>query len=194
MEKLPNHVGYCYFLGLIHNNKDWKNIVHYLKAHEEPLKKYELNCGASHLIEPILDNFDIYKKFAGIAGSVSIIFSMLMLFSLINFSIENKKRDMGILRALGAKGKNIFFIFSSEGIYVSLFSLLLAYISSSIFMVWLNHEFMKMNGLNTPVYQLNFLTYFILFLISIASTAFSIFIPVRKVLRKSPAEAIRIEI
>ena len=194
IEKLPNHVGYCYFLGLIHNNKDWKNIVHYLKAHEEPLKKYELNCGASHLIEPILDNFDIYKKFAGIAGSVSIIFSMLMLFSLINFTIENKKRDMGVLRALGAKGKNIFFIFSSEGIYVSLFSLLLAYLGSSIFMVWLNHEFMKMNGLNTPVYQLNFLTYFILFLISIASTAFSIFIPVEKVLRKSPAEAIRIEI
>ena len=91
---------------------------------------------------------------------------------------------MGVLRALGAKGKNIFFIFSSEGIYVSLFSLLLAYLGSSIFMVWLNHEFMKMNGLNTPVYQLNFLTYFILFLISIASTAFSIFIPVNHQISK----------
>lgn len=101
---------------------------------------------------------------------------------------------MGILRALGAKGRNIFFIYSSEGIYIGGFSLLLSYIGCSVVLFLMNQYIQKNEGILVSVYHYHFLTYFLLFLIAIISVIIAILLPVYKVMRKAPAEAIRIEI
>ena len=101
---------------------------------------------------------------------------------------------MGVLRALGAKARTIFVMFSSEGIYVNFVSLILAYLGSSLIVLYFNHFLKYQNGIRVEIYHFNVVQYLILLGVAIAVTIIAIAVPVIKVVRKSPAEAIRMEI
>ena len=178
----------------IKSKKDVRYLMNYLNEESTAISKYELRFGIHDQMDSILKNLNEIQSISGAIGGVLMCFSIFLLFSLINFTIEAKKKEMGILRALGAKGRNIFFIYSSEGIYIGGFSLLLSYIGCSVVLFLMNQYIQKNEGILVSVYHYHFLTYFLLFLIAIISVIIAILLPVYKVMRKAPAEAIRIEI
>ena len=59
----------------------------------------------------------------GAAAGVLAVFAALLLFSFISASINAKKKEIGILRAVGARGIDVFKIFIVEGIAVTLLCL-----------------------------------------------------------------------
>ncbi len=176
------------------NRNRVEEIYDYLKEQSSEDIQYYLNLGIAKEEEELHTKLLAYQYFSGIAGGIFGVFAVVLLFTLLNFTIERKKREMGVLRALGARPKNIFFIFSSEGFYVFLFSLILSYLGSSLCVILFNSKIKKDWGLIISVYHFEFLQFFILFLIAIFATVLSIFIPVLKVTRRSPAKAIRMEI
>ena len=85
---------------------------------------------------PILDQFGgTLKDVAEILLYVGIgfaVFAALLLMNFISTSISYKKREIGILRALGARGSDVFGIFFNESSVISIINFTLATIATFV--------------------------------------------------------------
>ncbi len=187
--------GYTYIIDEMPKNKEKvAEIYDYLNDISSLNNRYVFCTQLIPNINDLIVKLKLYQFVSGILGGIASIFSVCLLYSLLSFTIENKKKEMGVLRALGAKARTIFVMFSSEGIYVNFVSLILAYLGSSLIVLYFNHFLKYQNGIRVEIYHFNVVQYLILLGVAIAVTILAIAVPVIKVVRKSPAEAIRMEI
>ncbi len=175
------------------DKKKLVKIMQYLDGLSDEKILYQLTNTTDEWIKDVDTLMTTYRMIGGIAGLVLIVFSSLLLFNYINLSISHKLKEMGILRALGARGSAIFKIFGCEGFLIVVINFILSIIGTFILVVIINNGIKNEYFLNTNIYQLNFLTIISLFLISSLSCFLSIFIPILKVSKKSPIETIRVE-
>lgn len=75
---------------------------------------------------------------AAIAG-ISLLVSALMIIVTMYMSVSERTKEIGILRALGERKKDIRRLFTSESIFIGLFSAVLALVIVAIVTVCLNH-------------------------------------------------------
>lgn len=125
-----------------------------------------------------------------VGGVVMGIFAALMLLNFISASITAKRKEIGILRAVGAGKSDIFKIFFTESMILTAFCFLLATAVSWVGSIILNNYLAEMLlGVQLLEYGLIniLLILFISFFISTASTV----VPVIMEARKSPVEGIR---
>ena len=117
---------------------------------------------------------------------------LLAAFFLLNFisvSISTKKKDIGILRAVGARGSDVFKIFYAESFIIAAICFVLATIGSYVVCMVLNNtmvEVVSMKLLNFGIIN----TAIVLgssLIVSVIATFFPVFFAARK----SPVEAIR---
>lgn len=80
---------------------------------------------------------EFYKKLTFYLSIGFMIFAMLLLFSFINFSINNKTKEMGILKALGAKKRDIFIIYSIEGFILAIINYLLSIVGTILLLIYI---------------------------------------------------------
>ena len=117
---------------------------------------------------------------------------VLAAFFLLNFisvSIAAKKKDIGILRAVGARGSDVFKIFYAEAFIIAFICFVLASIGSYVLCFFLNQtmaEVVSMKLLNFGLVNIG-----LVFGISIVVSVIATFFPVYFAARKSPVEAIR---
>ncbi len=117
---------------------------------------------------------------------------VLAAFFLLNFisvSIAAKKKDIGILRAVGARGSDVFKIFYAEAFIIAFICFVLASIGSYILCFFLNQtmaEVVSMKLLNFGLVNVG-----LVFGISLVVSVIATFFPVFFAARKSPVEAIR---
>lgn len=109
----------------------------------------------------------------------------------MSVSINSKKREIGILRAVGAKKLDVFKIFYSEAFLIAVANFVLStlitfWIASSVnssLQAELNMPFGVMNA--------NFLTILLLLAISIGASIVSAILPVTRLACKKPIDAIQ---
>lgn len=141
-----------------------------------------------------LDNFNSFIEvgakvflYIGIGFAV---FSSLLLMNFISVSISYKKREIGILRAVGARSSDVFKIFFSESLIIALINYALAILAVlyTIFRInrWMYSEGIRVTLLNFGVRQLA-----LMLLISVAVAALASFLPVWRIARKKPVDAIK---
>ena len=124
-----------------------------------------------------------------IAGIIFGVFAGLMLVNFISVSISAKRKDIGILRAVGARGTDVFKIFFSEASIIASICFILATIGSYIVCQVLNTEFstiVSMSLLNFGVINV-----LMILVISFFVSLFATFFPVLFASKKSPVESIR---
>ena len=122
---------------------------------------------------------------------------LLMIFAIVTFAnfmgatIMNRKKDIGIIRAVGGSKNNIFKLFFVEGLVycaiVSVFGLLFSFAFTLIF----NAILIKGLLPGTTIIMFNLLNLIIVPLVSFIVMILSTFIPVRKISKKPPVEIIR---
>ncbi len=136
------------------------------------------------LIETLADVF----LYVGIGAAV---FSALMLANFIGTSIAYKRREIGILRAVGARSSDVFGIFFNESLLIAAINFVLATIASGVVVLILNRVIR--NDYNIFITILNFgIRQVALMLgISVAVAFIASFIPVYKVARQRPVDAIK---
>ena len=122
-------------------------------------------------------------------GIVMAVFSMLLLFNFISVSITNKKKEIGILRAVGARSADVFKIFFSESAIISGICFVLAMIATFVTCFFLNQTFMDMIGASILVFGP--ISWLILFGIAAVTSFIATFLPVLSIARKKPVESIR---
>lgn len=178
---------YGYVLALSDNAKEQSMFM--LEKHDKGVH-YAMKNDVYELAVEVSSIFDDLKSWFLIAGLVVGAFAALMLFNFISVGIENKKNEIGILRAVGARGIDVFKIFIIEALLITTICFILSSVASAFVCALINKVAIE------SIISISFLNYrfinvlFILGVSLIIALLGTIF-PVTKAARKSPVESIR---
>ncbi|MDE7191876.1 MAG: ATP-binding cassette domain-containing protein [Clostridia bacterium] len=118
-------------------------------------------------------------------------FSIIMMSNYIGTSVSNKKRDIGILRALGAKAEDIFAIFVNESLIIAMINAVLSILVTVFVCMGLNVMIMNMTQVGFTVLFFGIRQIAIMIIISVAIAVIASLIPIYKMSRKKPIDCIR---
>ncbi len=152
--------------------------------------EYSLKSIYSSEVEGLSSAMKVIKKFAFYASLVFFVFAIFLIMNFIFTSIAYRKKEIGILRAIGARNVDVLKIFLWEGFLIAIISGVLAITGTTIVSALLNRYIQTQTGmLVTPLivtirqYGLLLGTVFIIVLIA------SI-LPIAKISRMKPMDAI----
>ena len=125
-------------------------------------------------------------------SSISLIVSSIMIAIITYISVLERTKEIGILRALGARNKDIKRVFNAETFIIGLTSGLLGIIIAYLLTIPTNHIIENLSGL-AGVAKLNIIHAIILVIINVILTMIGGAIPARMASKKNPVEALRTE-
>ena len=114
-----------------------------------------------------------------------------MLFNYISTSIMSKKQSIGILRALGANGKNIFEMFMTESLVISIINGILAIALSYFGCIFVNKYIVGILGLSLSIAQYGLRQAVLIGVGCILAGLLSSIIPIIRIARKRPVNLIK---
>ena len=118
------------------------------------------------------------------------VFASLMLMNFIATSISYKKREIGILRALGSKRSDVFGVFFNESLIIAFINFVLASVACGIVCSYLNQTMRQDYGIIITVFNFGLRQLGLILFVSVAVAFISSLIPVTKIANKQPIDAI----
>ena len=125
--------------------------------------------------------------------AVSLIVSSIMIGVITLISVQERTKEIGILRAIGASKRNVSSMFNAETMIIGFTSGALGVLITYLLCIPINLILHHLTGINTLSAYLPIPTAVILVLISMGLTLFSGIIPSRSAARKDPVVALRTE-
>ena len=122
-------------------------------------------------------------------GLVFAVFAALLLSNFISVSISQKKRDIGILRAVGARGADVFKIFFSESFVIAAICVALSAAGSLLICRLLNDSVAA--ELGAAIFVFGPISVAVLIGIALITAIVATFLPVFNAARKKPVDSIR---
>ena len=119
------------------------------------------------------------------------VFAGIMLSNFIATSISHKKQEIGILRAIGSRGADVFRIFFSESLIIALVNFVLSAVGVGVATAIINHVIRTEMNVLITVLHFGVRQIGLLFVLSIAIAALASFFPVKRIASKKPIDAIR---
>ncbi len=120
-----------------------------------------------------------------------IVFSMFMLMNYITTSIASKRHTIGILRALGAKGKNILVMFLFESLIIALINGILAGAVGYVASLFVNKYIVEIMNLTISFALFGVRQILIILGVSLATGVISSLLPIRRIIKEKPVALIR---
>ena len=120
-----------------------------------------------------------------------IVFAVLLLYSLISSSIAAKKKDIGILRALGARGIDVFAIFLVEAVCIAVLCFVIAGISCAFICPAVSEMFVTTNLLQISLLVFGIENAAILAALAVGTAVLATLVPVLIYVKKPPVDSIR---
>lgn len=152
--------------------------------------KFTVQNGATS----ILDNYgSLFEDLTSVLVWVALgfaVFASLMLMSFISTSISYKKREIGILRALGARGSDVFGIFFIESLIIALINFVLAFITTLVGAFFINRAIIIELGIDLAILTVTIRQFALILGISVLAAFLASILPVSKISRKKPVDAI----
>lgn len=124
---------------------------------------------------------------ASIAG-ISLLVSALMIIVTMYMSVSERTKEIGILRALGERKKDIRRLFTSESILIGLFSAILALVISFIVTAALNHGLYHLIKYN--IVQITAGNIVFAFVIALVISFIAALLPARRAAKLNPIDAL----
>lgn len=118
-------------------------------------------------------------------------FAVFMLTNYVSTSIISKKQTIGILRALGSCGKDIFRIFIIESLVIAIFSGILATIFGFIGCSLVNFYIKEIMSINISFALFEIRQALIIFFSSVLTAILASLIPILRICKRKPVELIR---
>ena len=140
-----------------------------------------------------LDGADLVMKYLHkgllIAGIIFAVFAALMLTSFIATSIAYKRREVGILRAIGSRGNDVVRIFGSESALIAAICFVLSSLITGILAGLANRYLVTF--LHVSLLEFGPLQLLLIAAVAFATAFVATFLPVWHFARKRPIDAIR---
>lgn len=127
-------------------------------------------------------------RYVGLALTV---FAALLMFQFISVSIAGRKRQIGIMRALGAGQGDVFRIFLYESLLTAALNALLSCLLVFAAATAANQVLAAQYGLLFSLLQPGIRQVALLVLLSFGVALVSCYIPIRRIARQKPVDAIR---
>jgi putative ABC transport system permease protein len=125
--------------------------------------------------------------------AVSLIVSSIMIGVITLISVQERTKEIGILRSLGASKKNVSRMFNAETVIIGFTSGLLGVLITYLLLIPINIIVHDLTGLNNLTAVLPIITAVILIAISVLLTLIAGIIPSRSAAKKDPVVALRTE-
>ncbi|MBQ8308543.1 MAG: ATP-binding cassette domain-containing protein [Clostridia bacterium] len=119
------------------------------------------------------------------------LFSVFMLYNYMSTSIASKKQSVGVLRGLGAGGKDVLITFLSESLIVSVINGILANVFAVIGCALVNAYIVEIMNISIHFALFGVRQVLIIAAISLLTAIASSAIPIVKISKKKPVELIR---
>ncbi len=153
--------------------------------------KFELQNPASFELDSLHEMIETLSAIFIWVGLFFCIFAAVLLANFISTSISYKKQEIGILRAIGSRGNDVFRIFFAESFIIAVINCVLACIGTGVATAIINNVMREEAGILVTVLNFGIRQITLLFLISVGVAAIASFLPVKKIASKRPIDAIR---
>ncbi len=145
----------------------------------------------------VMDTLNSFNDFIEIGAKVFLyigigfaVFSGLMLMNFISVSISYKRREIGILRAVGARSSDVFKIFFSEAAMIALINYALSLVAT-ITAINIFNNAVRSGGVNVTLLNFGIRQIVLMLAVSLFVAAVASFLPVWKIARRKPVDAIK---
>lgn len=119
------------------------------------------------------------------------VFAIILFMTYIGASVTYKKREIGILRAVGARSSDVFGVFFNEAFVISLIVFVLSTIAGGITVAVVNMQLRTTYGLPITLLNYGIREVAIIFAGCVLTAFLASLIPVSKIARKKPVDAIK---
>ena len=182
----PNDVRYGYVM--VKSNFSEEQIKYMLKC-EYADCKYNLNSNRYQSVSFIVEMLSVMKNIFFWTGVVFGAFAALMMLNFITISIASKKKDIGILRAIGARKSDVFKIFFAESLFIATVCTILSLIFTFVAEFFMDRYFVDEIGIS--IMQFTPATIGLVVAIALVISIIATIIPVLHSSKKPPVESIR---
>ncbi len=117
------------------------------------------------------------------------VFAILLFSNFISASISQKKKEIGILRAVGARSTDVFKIFFSESVIISILCVFLSTVASIVFCNIINNSLAS--GIGASLFVFGFSSLAVLITVALVTVVAATFLPVFNAAKKKPVDSIR---
>lgn len=171
------------------SSKDFE-IVSYLSAYDATEDALVIKSQVSDILENFLDTIETLAQVFLYVGIAFAVFSALLLMNFIAISISYKKQEIGILRALGAKGSDVYNIFLNESLIITFINYLVS-LFLTIGGIFLINNLMKQElGFYLTLLSFGLRQVILLAIVSLIVALVATFLPTFRVSRMKPIDAI----
>ncbi|MBO7341250.1 MAG: ABC transporter permease, partial [Clostridia bacterium] len=151
---------------------------------------YEMQNAVMYTLGSFNEMIEILAQVFVWVGLGLAVFSSFLLMNFISTSISYKKREIGILRAVGARSSDVFKIFFSEAFIIAFINFLLATAASVATVIVLNN-YMRSSGINITLLSFGPMQVAVMLGVSVLVAVLASFLPVYKIAHKKPVDAIK---
>jgi len=145
----------------------------------------------------VIDSLDMFNNFIEMGAKIFLyvgigfaVFAALMLMNFISVSISYKRREIGILRAVGARSSDVFKIFFCEAFIIAIINYVLSLVAA-ISATMVVNNLVRNQGINVTLLHFGVRQIILMLVISIAVAAIASFLPVWNIARRKPVDAIK---
>ena len=143
----------------------------------------------------VLDNnaefLDQFLKLFLYVAIVVVLFSVFMLMNYITTSIVSKRQSIGVLRALGTRGKSIFEMFLIESLIIALINGVIACVVGYIASIIVNNYLLEVMNLTVSFVLFGIRQITIILCASLVTGLLSSILPIVKIVKEKPVALIR---
>lgn len=157
------------------------------------LAEYDNHFGASSAYSAFVSTdqtINYAKKPFFYAGLGTAAFAILLLATFIASSITYQKRKIGILRAIGARGRDIYGIFYLESLVITLISAIAGVIATGVIDWALTNSLSKTVGFHVSAIQFGPLTIAMILALALVTATIASFTPCYLISSKRPIDSI----
>lgn len=167
-------------------NEQYENILTIMSDNNE----YSIHTPYSEEILTVLDTIKLFKNISYYVSIILLVFTTILISNFIYTSINYNKKNIGILRSLGARQNDVIKIFIWEGIIIAISS----WISSTILLIltsnWLNNTIMSGTDFILTPFIINIWIIILMLIIISIIIVISSIIPLSKLSKMKPVDVI----
>ncbi len=167
-----------------------KHLVSYIENYKKDNVVYSIQFASTAMFDNFSSMITSMTKPFLYVGIGLAVFAGFMLMNFIATSISYKKREIGVLRAIGARGKDVFFMFFWESLVICIINFILASIGCGIACYFINKSLLVNLGFNITLLTFGVRQLLLMFAVSFGVAFISSFIPVYKIAHKNPIDSI----
>lgn len=167
------------------------DVISYCYGDESKTERFELQNSVTYELDTVNSVLHTLADVFLYIGLGFALFAALMLANFISTSISYKKQEIGILRAIGSRGNDVFRIFFAESFIIAMINFALSAIGVFAATMVINYVIRHEAGILITILNFGPRQLLLLLAVSLVVAALASYLPVKRIASKRPIDAIR---